>query len=293
MKKCLLIVNPCSGQKKIHNELVDIIKTLNCHGYETIVSMNLHKGHASVIAKNAHDVDLIICAGGDGTLNQVTTGVIEGNHNIPIGYIPSGSTNDYAHTLRLPMNIHDAVNKIINGSPHHFDVGSFNGNAYFNYIASFGLFSEISYSTPQIAKNNFGHMAYVFNGIADFIAAKTYHVKIKANDKVYEDNYILGMISNTISVAGLMKFDPTDIDLSDGLFEVLLIKEPKDFLECNKLINGLINHNFNHSVFTYFKSKCVEIELDEPLTWSLDGEEMPSGKIVKIENLNKKITIVK
>jgi YegS/Rv2252/BmrU family lipid kinase len=289
----LLIINPCSGQRKINAELANVIKILNENEYATSVQMTLRHGHAVEIARNASGFDLIVCAGGDGTLNQVVTGLIQGGLDMPIGYIPSGSTNDYANTLKLPMKIQDALNKIINGKAKRFDAGQFDGSAYFTYIASFGLFSEVSYNTPQAAKNNFGHAAYLFNGIADFLSAKTYHVKLRTNCGSYEGNYILGMISNTLSVAGVMKFNSSDVDLSDGMFEVLLIKEPKDFADCNQLMNGLINKNFSNPMFTYVKADSVEIEFDEPLSWSLDGEEHKAGKIVKIKNLKQRIQIVK
>lgn len=292
-KKCLLIINPRAGQKKMHTELVNIIQKLNAHRYETVVQITLYHNHAKTVAQRAKGFDIIICAGGDGTLNQVVSGLIEGNLDIPIGYIPCGSTNDYAHTLKLPVNISNALDVILNGDEHKFDAGQFNNNTYFAYIASFGLFSEVSYSTPQNAKNNFGHMAYLFNSIADFATAKPHHVKLHANGELYEGNYLLGMISNTLSVAGVMKFDPKDVDLNDGLFEVLLIKAPKDFAECNQLINGLINKNFNNPIFTYVKASSLQIEFDQPLSWSLDGEEKKAGKIVKIENLKERITIVK
>ena len=294
MKRCLLIVNPRSGLMEIKSELFNVIQILNEHNYEVIVQMTLYHQHAVEIAKNAHDVDLVICSGGDGTLGQVISGLIQTNKDVPIGYIPSGSTNDYANTLNLPMNIKDATLSIVNGSEYIFDVGQFNGDYHFVYIASFGLFTAVSYNTSQSAKNTFGPLAYFFNGLGDLVNAKAHHAVVRTNGEAVEGNYILGMISNTLSIGGIMKLNPTEVDLSDGMFEVLLIKEPKDLNSYNELINGLLTKNFsNKHIFYYTKASDVEIEFDKPLTWSLDGEEVKADKIVRISNINQRIRIVK
>ncbi len=272
---------------------MDVVRILNENDYNVQIQLTLKHNHATEIVQNAEDVDLIVCSGGDGTLNQVMSGLIKSGKNIPIGYIPSGSTNDYANTLKLSFDIKEATKNIVNGSPFQVDVGQFNDNSYFAYIASFGLFSSVSYNTPQTAKNNFGHMAYVFNGFTDLIESKPYHVKLRTDGIEMEGDYILGLVSNTISIAGVMKLNPNEVDLSDGLFEVLLIKQPKDFADCNSLLNGLVNRSFSSNLFTYVKSGNIELEFDIPMKWSLDGEEASSDKIVKIKNLQNRISIVK
>lgn len=293
MKKCLLIINPYSGKLKIQNELLDIIKILNENDYNTEVQITLSHNHAREIARNIKDKDLVICSGGDGTLNQVVSGLIDGNVDIPLGYIPSGSTNDYANTLGLSFNMKEAVNNIVNGAPHSLDVGCFNNNDYFNYVASFGIFTAASYNTPQSSKNMFGNLAYLFSGIADIANSKPIKLVCEIDGQKFEDEYILGLVLNTTSVAGIMKLNTMDVDLSDGLFEIILIKNPKDLNEYNRIFEGLINCRFTDPVFTFAKAKNVLFYFSEDISWSLDGEEKKGGKVVRITNLNKRIQIQK
>jgi YegS/Rv2252/BmrU family lipid kinase len=278
----------------IQDDFWYIVKTLNENDYEVQVQMTLKHQHAIEIAKNAHDVDVIICSGGDGTLNHVVSGLVEGNKHIPIGYIPSGSTNDYARTLHLSMDAAAALNEILEGDGFALDVGAFDNKAHFVYIASFGLFSAASYNTPQEIKNEFGSIAYLFNGLVDIVNTKPYHVKMRANGEEIEGDYILGMVSNTLSIAGIMKLDPNEVDLSDGLFEILLVKKPTTLNDYNDMLNALRTKNFsNKNVFSYVKASEVEFQFNETLTWSLDGEETKADKIVCIKNLQKRIQIIK
>lgn len=295
MKKCLLIINPRAGKQHIQHELLNIIKIFNENDYMVNVQTTLYHNHAREIAAtcNVQELDLIVCTGGDGTLSQVIAGLIEQDVNIPVGYIPCGSTNDYASTLGLSPNNEVATQEIISGQPFPVDVGQFGEKDYFNYVASFGLFTAASYNTSQDFKNLFGGMAYVFNGLADLLEAHNYHVKIKANGENIEGNYILGMISNTTSIAGLIKIDDDKVNLSDGLFEVIFIKKPKDFIDCNKILDGIINFKFDDSVFSFIRANELELFFDEDMKWSLDGEEKSSGKHIKIKNLKNRITILK
>ena len=293
MKKCLLIINPCSGKLKIQNELLDIIKILNENEYSTEVQITLSHNHAREIAKDINDKDLIICSGGDGTLNQVVSGMIDGNVNIPLGYIPSGSTNDYANTLGLSFNMKESVNNIVAGKPHALDVGCFNKEDYFNYVASFGIFTAASYNTPQTSKNMFGNLAYLFSGIADIANSKPIQLACEMDGVRVDGEYILGLVLNTTSVAGIMKLNTIDVDLSDGLFEVILIKNPKDLNEYNRIFDGLINCKFSDPVFTFAKAKNISFYFNTDISWSLDGEEKKGGKFVNINNLNKRIQIQK
>jgi YegS/Rv2252/BmrU family lipid kinase len=293
MRKCLLIINPCSGkqlitgEQRISVELLDIIKILNEHNYSVNVQVTLYHNHAREIAASC-DADLIICTGGDGTLSQVIAGVIDQNAHIPIGYIPRGSTNDYANTMNISSDYKKALMDIINGHPHLVDVGKFGDNEYFNYVASFGLFTAASYNTPQEMKNLFGNVAYFFGGIADLANTKTYKLTIKANGEEYSGEYILGLVLNTTSVAGILKLDAANVDLSDGLFEVILIKAPKDLNDYNKIFDGFMNCNFNDSIFTFVKSSEIELFFDDTVSWSLDGEGKSIDKYVKIQNLKER-----
>ena len=293
MKNCLLIINPCSGKLKIQNELLDIVKILNENNYCVEVQITLYHNHAREIASKIINKDIVICSGGDGTLNQVVSGMMEGNINIPLGYIPSGSTNDYANTLGLSFNAKDAIKNIINGSEHLIDVGKFGDGEFFNYVASFGLFTAASYSTPQSAKNVFGNLAYLFSGIADLANIKPRHIRGLVNETLFEDDYILGLILNTTSVGGIVKMNNIDVDLSDGLFEVVLVKNPKDFSEQNRIVQGFLNCDFTDSVFTFAKTNKIEFYLNEPMSWSLDGEEKKTNEYIKIQNIQRRIKLIK
>lgn len=290
--KCLLIVNPRSGKMKIQNELIHVIKLLNENGYEVTVEVTRYHNHArELVAKLRYVYDLIICSGGDGTLNQVVSGLVDSGKRTSIGYIPSGSTNDYANTLGLSSNILEATTNIINGKPYLLDVGKLDNN-YFNYIASFGLFSSVSYSTPQTQKNIFGHIAYILNGLNDLANIKTYHIKGTTTTKEFEGDYLLGLVMNTTSIAGLFKLDPELVNLSDGLFEILLIKKPKDMIDRGNLVEGLINRDFSNPAFTFLKADSIHFSLDNETSWSLDGEEVKLGKEVDISILHQRLSLI-
>lgn len=292
LKTCLLIINPKSGKMQIHKELLNIIDLLNKNGYIVDVQITQYKGHATEVIYNMKEKDLIICSGGDGTLNEVISGLIRSNKNIPVGYIPSGSTNDFANTIKIPNNIMDATKKIVDGNPFSIDIGEFNKNTYFTYVASFGAFTSVSYNTPQDFKNVFGHLAYIISGLNALSEIKTYNITYTIDNNIKSGKYILGLILNTTSVGGILKFTQEDIKLNDGLFEVLLIKEPKNIAEYNQLIEGLMTSNFIFPVFDYVQTDNIKIELEENISWSLDGEEVKPGKIVEIKNLNNKIQII-
>ena len=257
MKRCLLIINPYSGKMKINNELVDVIKILNENNYSVEVSITLNHNHAREIAREKENFDLIICSGGDGTLNQVISGIIDSNKDVDLGYIPSGSTNDFANTLGLSSNIKEATLNAVNGKSSYVDIGKFNDD-YFSYVAAFGMLADVSYSTPQTAKNTLGHFAYILNGVSNISNLKAHKVIVKNKDKIWENNYILGMVMNTTSVGGILKMN--NVDLNDGLFEVLLIKKPKDLIELNGIINGLISGDFDNPGFQFFKTSEIFFE---------------------------------
>lgn len=291
-KNCLLIINPKSGKMQIHKELINIIELLNINHYSVEVQITQYKGHATKIVEKVKNKDLIICSGGDGTLNEVISGLIKSNKQIPIGYIPSGSTNDFANTIKIPNKIMDATQNIITGKPYLIDIGQFNKDSYFTYVASFGAFTSVSYNTPQEVKNVFGHLAYLFSGMTALSDIKPYNVKYNVNGRKYEGEYLLGMVLNTTSVGGVLKIAHEDIKLDDGLFEILFIKNPKNITEYNQILEGLITSSFDQSIFHYTQANYIEIELEENTSWSLDGEEVRANKKVEIFNLNNKIQII-
>lgn len=295
MKKMTFIVNPFSGKMKIQSILLDIIKLFNEAGYSTQVCTTLNHGHAvQLSAEVPEDTDIIVCSGGDGTLNEVITGLLKsGKSNIPIGYLPAGSTNDFASTFGLQTDIKKAANSIINGKPYSVDIGLFNQNDYFSYIASFGVFTSVSYNTPQSVKNTFGHLAYIFEGIKDITKIIPYNVTVKADGKQYNDEYIFGSVTNTTSVGGIVKLDSSLVKMNDGLFETVLVKKPSNINDLNKIIVGLTASNFSDNMFEFIKSEHIEMHFENDIDWSLDGEHKKSGKHVFIKNLNKAVTLIK
>lgn len=292
MKKCALIINPCSGQKRVLKDVPRISSLLTAAGYHTAVYFTARHKHAEEIAMTCHDCDLIICTGGDGTLNQVVNGLVKSGIHVPIGYIPAGSTNDFANTLELSHSPCDAAQQIIYGQKMDCDIGMFD-NQCFVYVASFGLFTAASYSTPQEVKNAFGPAAYFVRGFRELLNAPTYQVSITADDNFICGEYMLGLISNTLSVGGVMKFQDNDVDLNDGLFEVLMVRRPTTLKQCEELIEGFVNRRFDNEMFVYCKAKNVLVTTNKSIVWSLDGEESSPINTVCIKNLHSRIQIIK
>lgn len=294
MKKMVFIVNPRSGKMKIKNQLLNVLEIFGRAGFDIRICITAYQGHAIQIASeiSQEDADIIVVSGGDGTLNEVVTGILKSQKNIPVGYIPTGSTNDFASTFGLPSDIKKAATAIIEGEPNMIDIGNFNKSRYFTYIASFGVFTSVSYTTPQAVKNTFGHMAYVFEGIKDVTKIVPYHVRVKTDDASYEGKYIFGSVTNTTSVGGLVKLDSSIVKMNDGLFETVLVKMPSNINDLNKIIGGLTASDFSDDVFEFIKSSHIEMEFDSGMDWSLDGEHEVSGNKVTIDNIHRAITLV-
>lgn len=292
-KKLLLILNPCSGQKKANRYIINIISLFNSKGYDCNVHITRYSGDATEYVKNnASGLDLVVCIGGDGTLNEVITGLISGGHDVPIGYIPSGSTNDFANSLGMSKNVMQAARDILSGTPTVYDVGSFN-DRYFSYVASFGAFTKVSYDTPQSLKNSFGHFAYVMEGIKELPVIKPIHAKITANGKVYEDDYIFGAISNSTSVAGVINLDPERVDFRDGLLEVLLIKSLVTPMELSNVARAFTLKQYDNETVRFFSAGNIDIEISPTVNWTLDGEYEPGSSKISIKNIKHAIKIIK
>lgn len=292
-KKLLLIVNPVAGTMKAKNALFTITNIFCKADYLVTTLITKHRGHACDIAKShSHEYDLVVCCGGDGTLNEVISGVLASGIQTPIGYIPAGSTNDFASTMGLVSNPSKAAEIIVEGKPHNIDIGLF-GNTYFSYIASFGAFTAASYSASQEMKNVIGHMAYIFEGIKELPTIHPTHVKVTTSDSIHEDDYIFGSITNSTSVAGIVKLKSDIVDLSDGVFEVILVKNPKTIAHLNKIIHSISTSDFNNDMFEFFKASELTVCMDEPISWTLDGEHMPEIKEISIQNLHGVISLIK
>lgn len=295
--KVLFVINPCSGRGKIKNELMNILKIFCSAGYEVTTHITLYRGNATEIAETAKEkgYELIVCCGGDGTLNEVLTGLLKSKKYIPVGYIPAGTTNDFARTHGLQVDMEMAAKEIID-SKHatKIDVGKFMDDRYFSYIASFGLFTSVSYKTQQNVKNALGHMAYVFEGIASLSNIESYEVSVTADDRKFEGEYIYGGISNSTSVAGIFKYDTDLVDISDGLFEVLMIKKPKNPNDFMKIVSGVTTGDFSdETIFDFCKAAKITLEMQENVIWTLDGEAAEGNAVTVIENIPGKIKFVK
>ena len=291
-KNLLLIMNPCAGTKKANKYLTDILVLFGKKGYNSTVYLTEKSGDAEKYAKqNAQNFHLIVAVGGDGTFNEVVSGVIKSGADVEIGYIPAGSTNDFANSLKLSKNILKAAQDIMHGTPREIDIGSFNGRN-FSYVASFGAFTEVSYKTPQNAKNTLGYLAYALEGIKDIAKLKSKRVRIVADGTIIEDDFIFGAICNSTSVGGVINLDPKMVDLSDGMFEILLIRLPKDLLELNEIVIALTSRKYKTKMITFMSAKSITIETKENINWTLDGEYALGEKTIKVENLNKAIKFI-
>ncbi len=293
MKNVLLIINPRAGKTKAKTALFDIIDTFTEHDMRVTVEITKYSGHARDICRYiSNGYDLVVCVGGDGTLNEVIGGVIESGKDITIGYIPAGSTNDFATTLKLSKDMKKAALDITDGVIKNIDIGKF-GDRYFTYVASFGAFTKSSYSAPQSMKNALGHLAYVLQGIQDIPSIRAEKVRITDNDgKVYDDEYIFGAIANSTSVGGIISFKEALVSMNDGKFELLLIKKPKNLAELNRVINALMTQNYSCDEIIFAAVESATAEYKTPITWSLDGERADTDTEVKIVNLKNAIKMV-
>lgn len=295
MKKLLLIVNSVAGRLQAHGALYDIVDVFCKAGYVVTVGITAYKGHAAEIAATANEggYDLVVCAGGDGTINEVLHGLLKDCDytDIPLGYIPCGSTNDFAETLDLSMDIISAALTITEERAVSIDVGKFGEDRYFAYIATFGAFAATSYSAPQQLKNTMGHFAYVLQGIKDLNNIKEIHAKVTADGVEYEGDYIFASVSNTKSVGGVVKLDEDMVDLKDGLFELILVKYPEDLLELGEIVAGVTYSDFNSPLFTFVKAEEIVVTTGGPLYWSLDGEMAIGESETHIRNLHRAVTL--
>ncbi len=291
-KKNLIIMNPFSGKREANKYLTDIIDIFTKGGYMTTILTTTKRGDGTVYASRyAGEFDLITCIGGDGTFNEVVAGLLDSRERVPVGYIPAGSTNDFANSLKLSTNILKATEDIVKGRLKTLDIGSFNGRK-FSYVASFGAFTQTSYSTPQSVKNMLGHLAYILEGATSLTSIKPQHLKIEANGMPYEDDYIFGAISNSTSLAGILTLDPQYVDMNDGLFELLLVRSPKNPIELAEIVYMLTTQNYESNKITFVNADSFTIYADENMDWSLDGEYQEGCERIEIENLHNAIDIV-
>lgn len=294
MKKMLFIMNPISGQKKAAKFLPEIISLFNRADYEVITYLTGCQGDATrMAALRGGDVDIVVCCGGDGTFNETITGLLENDIQVPVGYIPSGSTNDLANSLKLSSNPLKAAQDILEGTPAVYDVGKF-GSRYFSYVASFGAFTQTSYTTPQSIKNLLGHTAYVLSGISELSQIRKEHVRMEIDGEIVEDDFLFGAISNSTSVGGVLTLDPKVVNMSDGLLEILLVRAPHNLTEITECLQAFQAQDYNNCAMVTFRSaRRVRILANPSMLWTLDGEREEGHWEVVAENLHHAIRLIK
>lgn len=284
-KRILFIVNPVSGRREVLNKLSQIINKFCKNGCLPTVAFTQKRGDAHQLAKTCPpDYDAVVCAGGDGTLNEVIGGLMDGGVALPLGYLPAGTTNDLASSLGIPKNVLSAVDLILNSKPVPLDIGSFSGR-YFNYVASFGAFTEASYNAPQEVKNILGHAAYILEGIKSLGSIRRCRVRLEFNGEQLEDDYIFGAVTNTTSLGGMIKLKQHLVALNDGVFELLLIRYPENLQQLNKIIGDLMAQNFNGDYVKMYHTAKIKINASGAMNWTLDGEKQPGASEIFIENI--------
>ena len=271
MKKLLYIYNPMSGQKIIGSHLSSIVEYFSENGYfPTVYATQRPNDAREKIKKFAEEYDEIIVSGGDGTLDEAISGLLKSKGNSLVGYIPTGSTNDFARSLKIPTEIEKSTEYSIKGQTMDIDIGQFNSK-FFTYVAAFGSLAQVSYETEQSMKNIFGRSAYILEGVKTVSNLKAYNAKIKIDDEIFEGDFIHFMATNSVSVGGFNNFYKKNIGLDDGIFEAILVKKPNNLIELNQIIDGLRSKKENDKVI--FKSGSnFRIESDEKIDWTLDGE---------------------
>lgn len=292
VKKLLLLANFYSGRGIIKPNIPEMIDYYNKKGFQVTVYTSQYKGHITEIVKNCgEEYDNIICCGGDGTLNETINGIMNLSKRPVLGYIPCGSANDFANSIGIPTIIEDSYKTAVDGNKFTIDMGNINGR-FFSYVAAFGLFTNISYETPQNIKNILGYQAYILAGIKEITNIKTYSVKIKYDMGEFEDNVMIGLVSNSNSIAGMKKLFENYANLNDGLFEVLLVKKPGNYSLLKNIVNCFVERKFDNDMFYSFKTSKLVIESEEGIKWTVDGEYCGDYNNSKIEVVPNAIDIL-
>ena len=292
MKKLLFVVNGHSGKGQIKNKLLDIIDIMIKEGYHVQVHTTQEREDATkVVREQAKYYDLVVCSGGDGTLDEAVTGMMQSEVRTPLGSLPAGRTNDFANSLEIPKDMIQAAKTAVLGVPFSCDVGEFNGD-YFIYVAAFGIFTDVSYATSQELKNALGHVAYILEGAKRLHTIKSYHMRVEYDGNEIEGDFLLGMITNSTSVGGFKNMTGKDVKLDDGMFEVTLIHKPKNIIELNTIIASLTNLKDETDLIDSFRADSVKFYSEEEIPWTLDGEFGGDHKEVQIKDHCKAVDIM-
>lgn len=293
MKELQLIINPNAGTRQARRWLPEMISVFNRAEYLCTVYITEKRGDAADFARDhAGEADVVVACGGDGTLNEVITGLQLGGHRTSLGYIPCGSTNDFASGLGLSTAPLAACDAIVSGHSRTLDVGLFAPDRYFSYTASFGAFTSVSWSTPQNVKNILGHVAYILEGIRSLADIRPIHMRITADGRIYEEDYIFGAICNSTSLGGVLKLEDSEVHMNDGRFEALLIPFPADLLVLNRILTALRTHNYDDESLQFLRAADFVFEGGQDVTWTLDGEAAEGTGHVEIKNIHNAINLI-
>lgn len=293
-KRIFFVFNMHAGKARIKTKLSDILNIFTEKGYEVTAYPTQYAGEAVLRIEALEDgYELVVCSGGDGTLDEVVTGMMRRpeEKRIPIGYIPAGSTNDFAKSLGLPQKMEDAAARIMAGKRFPCDIGAFNQD-YFVYIAAFGIFTDVSYQTDQQMKNVLGHMAYILEGMKRLTNITSYKMKLRWEDREVEDDFLFGMVTNSRSVGGFKSIIGTEVVLDDGVFEVTFIKRPKNLLELNETLTALLLAEIDERYMYSFRTSRLTVEAEGEVPWTLDGEYGGDHKTAVIENRKQALEFI-
>ena len=288
----MLLINPNAGKGGYKSSLAAIVEAFSRSDWLPTVYLTKARGDArEIVEKEAGNYEMVVCIGGDGTLSEVASGMMLRTDRRPIGYIPLGTANDVAHTLGLSPDPAAAA-AIVHGNRFPLDIGQFGQDGFFTYIAAFGAFTEVSYATPQEAKQTLGHLAYMLEGLRSLNHLNHYHAIVEYDDGVVQDDFIFGAVTNSTSIAGLLRLDESRVNLADGMFELLLVKTPQNLLDRNSIITSVLSHNFSAPNVLFLRSREVRILFDEPVSWTRDGEDGGSHRDVLIFNRHPGVELI-
>ena len=292
MERQLVILNPRAGRMQAGRRLGELLPLLESDGVTAELLETKAAGEArATVASRAGEFRRVVCIGGDGTLNEVLSGMLEAGQNVPIGYIAAGSTNDFAASHGISRDILQAARDIASGAPTPIDVGMFNGRC-FAYTASFGAFTRASYAAPQAVKNAVGHLAYIFEGIRDLANIRPYAVTVEADGEARSGEFIFGMAGNSTSMGGVLRLDPRQIDLHDGKFEVMLVRKPQHIGQLIAAAVALQSQNYDNELLCFFKAAHLRISAPGDMDWTLDGEFQPGAEHIEIRNLHDAVRLI-
>ena len=293
-QKLMLIVNPTAGRGGYNLNMGEALRILDEGGYRTTLFFTADRGHATEhVVKHGEDYDLVVCTGGDGTLSEVITGLMRIGRKPKLGYIPMGTSNDVASTLNLPKNDPvAAARRILTGTAHPYDVGGFNNNAYFAYIAGFGAFTDVSYATPQDQKKALGHLAYVLQGMASLAKLESYHVVVEHDGGVIEDDLVYGSLNNSTSVGGVVRFSDEMVSIGDGMSELVLVKDPKTVEGFGDLVGSVLSQSYDSEKLIILHTRKARFTFEKPVAWTRDGEDGGAHTLLELCNYPAPVELI-